>query len=453
MMASPDGDSRLTILGGGIAGLSVGHYARRAGLPFTILESRPEIGGNCRTIEHGGFRFDTGAHRFHDKDASQTRELRALLGDEVREISVPSRIHHRGRFIAFPLSPIDLARQLGLRSVSRAAFEVLRARLASRRGEINFETLAVRNYGRTIAELFLLGYSHKLWGVPPRGLSPVVSGSRLKGLTAAAMLREMTGGRKSGAKHLDGNFFYPRSGIRAIPDRLGESCGPGSILTRSRVTRVVHDDRAIRAVEINGRELRETGRVIGTLPLVPFLEMFDPAPPPEILGPARKLKHRNLLLCALFLDTPSVSPFASFYFPDPRIPFSRVYEPKARSASMAPPGKTAVVAEIPCWPNDPAWREADGALLEKTSSELSRIGFIRTGDVIGGLVVRLDFAYPVIGMETEALVRPIFRYLARFGNLALSGRCARFKYAHIHDLMRRGQEIVAGGAFGRIDGR
>ena len=443
-MTSPGADSHLTILGAGIAGLSVGHYARKAGVPFTILESKAEIGGNCRTIEHGGFRFDTGAHRFHDKDGSQTRELKGLLGDDLREVFVPSRIYHRGKFIAFPPSPLDISRRLGIRFVSRAAFEVLRARLATRPREMDFESFATRNYGRTIADLFLLGYSQKLWGVPPRQLSPVVSGMRLKGLSAGVMFREMVGRPKSGAPHLDGSFFYPRTGIQAIPDGLGESCGPGRILTRSRVTRIVHDDREIRAVEINGREIRETFRVVGTLPLTVFLGMLDPPPPAEILGLARRLKYRNLLLCALFLDKPSVSPFASFYFPDPRFSFARLSEPRARSAFMAPPGKTAVIVEFPCGPDEPQWNAPDDGLLEKTGSDLIRTGFIRAGEIIGGAVIRMDYAYPVIEIGTEETTRPIFRYLGRFGNLTLSGRGARFEYVHIHDLMRRGQEIIDG---------
>ena len=77
-------DNHLTILGAGIAGLAAGYYAKKAGFPFTILESGNVIGGNCRTIQHNGFSFDTGAHRFHDKDPTQTREIKSLLGDEIR---------------------------------------------------------------------------------------------------------------------------------------------------------------------------------------------------------------------------------------------------------------------------------------------------------------------------------------------------------------------------------
>ena len=31
------------------------------------------VGGNCRTFTCGDFKFDSGAHRFHDKDPDITR--------------------------------------------------------------------------------------------------------------------------------------------------------------------------------------------------------------------------------------------------------------------------------------------------------------------------------------------------------------------------------------------
>jgi protoporphyrinogen oxidase len=435
--------SHLVILGAGIAGLAAGYYARQAGIPFTIFESKKAVGGNCRTIERDGFRFDSGAHRFHDKDASQTRVMKSLLGNEFREVFTPSRIYYRGRYIAFPLRVFDLVRRIDPRFLFKAALEIPRARLIHEHGNGNFETLAIRTYGRTIAEHFLLGYSRKLWGITPRRLSPVVSGGRLKGLTPAALFRDAFGRSRSKARHLDGSFYYPAQGIEAIPESLAKACGRANILTGSRITRVIHDGRTVRAVEINGRELKAVRRVISTLPLTLFLGMLAPPLPDEINDLAGRLIYRNLLLCVLFLNTPSVSPCASIYFPDPAFPFSRIYEPKNRSRAMSPSDKTAIIAEYPCQPQDSIWNSPDDQIRRMTASHLARIGLIRAQDIIGGFVVRMEYAYPVIEIGAEKARCSIFCYLERFKNLTLSGRGARFEYVHIQDLMRRGQEIIA----------
>ncbi len=294
------------------------------------------MGGNCLTLKYKDFFYDSGAHRFHDKYASMTQELKNLLGDELREIQVPSQIYNSGTYIDFPLTPLDLISKLGVPTLLKGAIDLIKARMARRSPREDFEGFAVHTYGKTIAELFLLGYTRKLWGIPPSRLSPVTSGGRLKGLTISTFLHETFGGNKKKTRHLDGSFYYPRQGIHVIPKRLAESCGNGRILTDSRITRIFHDYDKIRAIEVNGRDRIETSRVVNTLPLSLFLDLLEPQPPREIIALAKSLRYRDLLLVAFFLKTPSVSKNASIYFPDPRFPFARAYEPKNRSAWMAP---------------------------------------------------------------------------------------------------------------------
>ncbi len=437
-----DGSLALSILGGGIAGLSAGHFARKRGLPFKIYEAGETVGGNCRTFEHEGSLFDSGAHRFHDKDPMMTRELRNLLGDELREIRAPSQICHEGLFIDFPLSPLNLVLKLGAGTLIKGAFELVRARLSHGEAGDDFESFALRTYGRTIAELFLLGYSRKLWGMPPNRLSPVISGGRLKGLTLSAFLFEAFGGNRKRTRHLDGSFYYPRRGIRAIPERLADSCGRENILTGSRITRVFHDTRRIRAVEVNGGKIVETGGVINTLPLTVFLDMLNPAPPPEILAVSGSLRFRDLVLVVLTLDRPFLTKNASIYFPDAGLPFARMSEPRNRSPFMAPPGRTALLVECPCFREDAVWGAPDGRLIDEVRGHLVRLGLIREPDVLGGTVARLEYAYPVIERGTEEKTRRIFGYLDGLENLRSSGRVALFEYIHIHDIMRIGQETA-----------
>ena len=77
---APRRPEKVTILGGGPAGLAVGYYARRAGLPFEIIEAAASPGGNCVTWDHGGYRFDSGAH--HEmawKHAADQPVVRGLI--------------------------------------------------------------------------------------------------------------------------------------------------------------------------------------------------------------------------------------------------------------------------------------------------------------------------------------------------------------------------------------
>lgn len=441
----PDADASraLTVLGGGPAGLAVAYYARMAGLGCALFEAGPRVGGNCVTFRHGDFLFDSGAHRFHDKDAEITADVARLLGDELTRIEVPSYIHSRGKLVDFPLSPLNLLMRVKAADFSRAVVQVLSSRLRRPPPPRNFEEFALSTYGRLLADRFLLNYSEKLWGVSCDRLSPDVAGARLKGLDLRTFVTEAFGGVRAKDRHVDGRFYYPRLGYGQIADALGAACGGDTIRLDSRVTRIRHDGRRITSIEINGNSAVPAGDVVSTLPLDLFVRILDPQPPAAILELSRMTRYRNVVLAAFFLDKPSVSDAGTVYFPDDGFPFTRIYEPRNRSNRMAPPGKTSLVAEIPCDGSDALWRADDRELLDLVQGPLESIGWLRAEEIQGTAVRRLAFAYPVLETGYEAKVEALHRHLAPLQNLRFSGRSGMFRYSWLHEMLRFGKDIVA----------
>ncbi len=441
----------VTILGGGLGGLGVGYYASRGDIPFTVYEAGARVGGNCVTLRRGDFRFDSGAHRFHDKDPEITTEMRKLLGGALKTVDVPSKVYDRGRLLDFPLRPFDLARNLGVRTCGRVALEVLRERFRRAGHMHDFEGFAVNTYGRTVAERFLLNYSRKLWGRPCRQLSPVIGGKRLQGLNLRTFMAESIRPGRSDSKHMEGVFYYPTLGIETISKRLVESFDARNVMTGSAITSISHDGRRIHAVEVNGQKWVLVDEVVSTLPLDRFLAMMRPAAPARLLDIAGMLQYRNLMLVTLFLNVPSVIRAATVYFPDVEFPFTRVYEPKNRCPQMAPADQTSLVAEIPCDTDDALWSLDDERITERVRSSLEKIGWVGGDQVIDTAVIRLKRAYPILTLDAERAVGEIAQYLERFSNLAISGRNGKFIYSSIHDMMRLGKTIVDRYAAGRED--
>lgn len=301
----------------------------------------------------------------------------------------------------------------------------------------------MNKYGRTIAQRFLLNYSQKLWGIPCHELSPEAAAKRLKGLDLRTFLAEAVLGKNVKKKHLDGAFHYPRMGIGTIAEKLAEHCGPENILIDSAITRILHDHTRIRAVEVNAKSRIDVQEVVSTLPLHHFLEMMEPSPPADILALARSLRFRNLILVALFLDRESVTDAATVYLPSAGFPFTRVYEPRNRSVWMSPPGRTSLVAEIPCDEEDTLWRSAEDAeLVELVGSRFIQIGWIRKYEIMDSTVVRMKNAYPVLELGTRATIRRIEAFLRRFVNLTVSGRNGRFLHASMHEIIGLGEQVV-----------
>ncbi len=460
-------NSTIYILGGGPAGLTTGYYAKKNGFRnFTIFEAGEHTGGNCRTLkikgadcrssilQKGDFRFDTGAHRFHDKNSQVTEEVKKLLGDDLLRVEAPSKIFFEGKFYRFPLLLSDLLQKLEPESLLRIVWEKLLNASGHQKKAENFAEFAINQYGKTLSERFLLNYSEKLWGQQPHKLSTAVAGNRLKGLDLGSFLRSMLLGTPKNPNHLDGCFFYPKHGIGMISDKLSEFIGAEHIKLKHRINRLIHKGQRIERIIIN----RGTGppnpsavqdnieipvsTVINTLPLSLSIRMLEPPAPPHLCAIADRIKYRHLVLCVFCLNREAFSANASIYFPSKEFPFTRLYEPKNRSPQMAPKGQTVIVLELPCYSDDTVWSLPEALLQTEVWEALQRVQPISQLEVLHYQTYRLPFAYPVIEVGFEDNVARLVTYFETFENLYLTGRNSLFRYLHLHDLFKAGKDVV-----------
>ena len=435
-------DTPITVLGAGPAGLATGLYARRRGLSVQLLEAADAVGGNARTLRLGPFRYDTGAHRFHDKNDAVTADVKALLGNNLRRVDAPSQICWRGRRIDFPLAPYDLLRKLPLSLLAQISWEQLSIPRLSENAD-HFREMALQSYGPTLANLFLLNYTEKLWGADADRLSPSVAGDRLEGLDLKTFFLEAFGGAKDKARHLDGSFYYPKHGYGQIAEATADALGRERIRTGARITRIAHDGPRIQQVTVNEAEPIDVTTVVSTLPLTIVLRLLDPPPPDTIQALAESIRFRHLRLVVLGLDRPRLTPNASLYFPARSIPFTRLYEPKNRSPDMAPDDQTVVVLELPCHPGSADWDRPHAALQTDALDLLKSQNLIEEDDtVVASDHHAVPFAYPILEVGTRAKVERLQAYLDRFENLHRLGRSADFTYTHVHNLYAQARTLT-----------
>tara|TARA_Y100001968_G_C19413522_1_gene747663 strand:+ start:675 stop:2051 length:1377 start_codon:yes stop_codon:yes gene_type:complete len=435
-------DEKITILGGGPGGISVAFYAKKSNLPFELFEASTKLGGNCSTFNYKNFYYDSGAHRLHDKDKETTDDIRALIGEELKLINVPSQIYRDGKYIDFPLTPLNIFSFLGPLKFFTAAKQIILNKIIKRKNK-NFKDLAIGTYGKLIAELFLLKYTEKLWGKTPEKLSKKVAGSRLKGLDFKTFLLESLKKNKKKVTHLDGEFYYPKSGIGSIFEKMGDYCGSNSIHLNHQITKLIHNNKNIKYLEYNNSNLTQVSSVVSSLPLGLLIKLLNPAPPKKILNTINSIQFRNLILVAFFIDKNSINSNGSMYFPSNEFVFTRVYEPRNRSSFMSPEGKTSLIAEIPCQRDDEIWQLDENTVLEKIKCDLIKCGFFNEKELINGEIRKLFNAYPILENNFEKKIAPIFDYLSKFKNLTITGRNGLFEYSHIHDHMRNARKIIS----------
>jgi len=432
----------LTILGGGPAGLALAYYAHQAGVSFALVEASSELGGMCRTFRCGDHLYDSGAHRFHDRDPEITRDVFALLGDDLRRVDSPSAVRDRGRFVDFPPTPLNAVFAYGPRDAGRIVVDL--ARSFARRGAeaASFEDLAIGRFGETLARRILLSYTAKLWGLPTDQLSPDVATRRLQGMTLRSLMQELVFPKRK-IRHIDGSFLYPRKGYGQIFEALARELPQESILLDCPVVGLDCERGHVRRVRCSGGRTIETpGRVVSTLPLTHLVKLLGDAVPEEARAAADRLRFRHVRLIFLRVRTPSLSSYASIYVPDPAFCVSRLYEPKNRSAEMSPAGETSLVAEVPCFPGDAVAGLSDDALAAKVVGELAALELLEPAHIVEWRHHRIPNAYPVYSIDYGKDVGAIQSALASVLNLDTIGRAGRFVYSHLHDQMRFGKDYV-----------
>ena len=431
----------LHIIGAGPAGLAVAYYAKKKNLEPIIYESSENVGGNCRTIIHGDFKFDLGAHRFHDKISEITEELISLIGDDFLQVNSPSKIFWENKMIQFPPTFQDLFQKLGKNHLKKIIIEKIFNLPFPSKISSSFQDYVYQQYGKTLSNLFLINYSEKLWGQSANLLSTEISGGRLNGLNLSSVIKKFLLPWSKVSSHLDGSFYYPRNGFGTIFDLIKDNIGPERIKFKSPVKKIFHDGHLITQVIYNNKK-EDVETLISTFPLSSLIKAFEPSPPIEIKELVDNLKYRNLKLCAIFLDIPNFTDNASLYFPESIYPFTRIYEPKNRSKDLAPEGKTCIVAEIPFSDQDNICFKPDDQIMDLVINFLEDLNLISKDNIIDKMTLTIDFAYPILDVNIKQKVSPVFKYLAQFKNLHLMGRSSEFKYTHTHSIFHNAKTFI-----------
>lgn len=441
----------VVILGGGLAGLAAGHALVGAGREVALFERDLAVGGLARTVEHRGQRFDLGGHRLLTDSARVCELVREVVHEPLLQVPRSSKILLRGRYVDYPLRPLNALSGFGPLASLRALGGYLAAQLAHRarpRPLQSLEDWVVRHYGRPMFEMFFKPYSEKVWGLGCGQISADWVAQRIQGLTlGTAIRRALFGAAGAGPRTLSSEFLYPARGIGCIADGLRAAIAAqrGRVHTQSPVTRIPHHAGRIRQVVVRQGERSascQANEFISSLPLPALLRLLSPAPPPAVLAAATRLRYRDLLLVAVRLARERATDQTWIYVPGQETAFGRLHEPKNWSPQMGARGETLLVAEHFCSRTGALWRTDDGTLVERCSDALAALGLIARREALDGVVVRVPYAYPAFEIGYRQASAAVTGYLARFANLHVIGRTGAFKYYNMDHAIESGLQAA-----------
>lgn len=430
----------VVVLGAGPAGVGAAYQLTRRGIArVTVLEQRDTVGGNAGSFELDGLHADYGSHRLHPAcDPEILRDLRELLGDDLLDRPRHGRIRLQGRWIHFPLKPVDLLLRLPPKFALGVAADIARKILPrGASSEETFASILERGLGRTICQEFYFPYARKLWGVAPEELSVTSARRRVSGSSLGKMIRKVAaaipGLKPPGA----GRFFYPRRGYGQISERLYEAAkaSGAEFVFGARVAAIEREGDRVHGVcyERAGQEQTlSTPHVWSTLPISLLVRGLRPEAPEEILRAASSISFRGMVLIYVVLEQDRFTEYDAHYFPEESIPIARLSEPKNYSGSATPQGRTVICAELPADIGSPEWQMSDQELGRLVSRALESAGVPVRAPVRMVASRKLRQAYPVYRRGYEEHFRKIDDYLAGLDGLLTFGRQGLFAHDNTH---------------------
>ena len=185
---------RIIILGAGPAGVGAAFRLAKSGFKdVTVLEGNLCVGGNAGSFELAGMKVDYGSHRLHPSCNSEIlADIQSLLGQDLLSRPRHGRIRLNGRWIHFPLKPLDLLLRVSPGFALGVGKDLLHRGLFKKEKNPHRETFASvleAGLGKTICQDFYFPYARKLWGLEPEELAVIQAQRRVGSNSLGKMFR------------------------------------------------------------------------------------------------------------------------------------------------------------------------------------------------------------------------------------------------------------------------
>jgi protoporphyrinogen oxidase len=377
-------------------------------------------------------------------------DIRALLGDDLVRRPRHGRIRLRGRWIHFPLDPLDLALRLPPSFVGGAVADLLlgafRWRCKSARAE-TFASVLEAGLGSTICREFYFPYSRKIWGLPPEQLSATQARRRVSADSLSKMLRKVLRAVPGVKKAGSGFFYYPKGGFGQITDSLYRSAvGDGvefHLGARLESIEATSGGGSCVRFESDGEVVeRRADEIWSTISISDLIGLLKPAAPSPVLEASERIEYRSLILAYLVLRQGRFSEFDAHYFPELHIPIARLSEPKNYGNVQSPADRTVLCAELPCSTSDPIWSMSEGELGSSICDWLQSASIPVRAPIEKVVVRRMDRAYPVYRRGHDEYFDRVDGWLGRMENLISFGRHGLFVHDNIHHALHMAYAAV-----------
>ena len=427
-------DEGFVILGSGMAGFGAANQLHEMGIRPRMFDQRPRPGGLTSSFDHGdGFVFDEGVHISFTKSERVKQVFAQSVGGRYETGNVYCNNYWRGHWVKHPAQvnlyglPADL--------VVACIKDFVAAAHTDHADIGNYRDWLLATYGPTFAETFPMVYTRKYHTTEAANMTTDWLGPRLYRPDLEEVLRGALEHEPLDVFYVD-EFRYPSDG--GFESFMHGLFAKAEVWCEHRVTSI--DPISRRIAFANGAKT-DYGQLISSLPL-PVLVPLIAGAPADVRDAAARLACSQCVVVNIGLNRPSESKAQWSYFYDEDIPFARVSHRTRLSPHAAPPGCSAMQAEIyfsdkyrPLTTTPEAW-------IDPAIDALIRCGLIGSREeIVHRSALFLPFANVIFDHDRRPALDLVEAFLDDVG-IAACGRFGQWGYTWTDAAFLSGEQAV-----------
>lgn len=279
---------KIAVLGAGVSGLTAARILKDRGSDVVVFEKNENPGGLARSRFTDGFLYDPhGGHILNSKHPEVMDWVFSILPKENWQFTERNaKIYFGEKFISYPFE-LSLC-ELDVEDAVECVYDFIFAQDGSEPD--NFKDWLLWNFGRGIAERYMIPYNEKIWSYPLEDMETRWMQGKMPLPTKKEMIRSMLLKNPKERKMPHSTFYYPlHGGIQTMVNAIAENIDIRYSFNISRI------EKKYSRWVINGEE--ECDQIISTIPLPVLGKAMEL--PEKIVACISDLKY-NSLNTALF---------------------------------------------------------------------------------------------------------------------------------------------------------
>ncbi len=421
----------ITIIGTGPAGLGAADKCLELQLQYSILESKTQAFGHCKSFALKSLPevyFDEGPHiSFTKKELVQ--EVFKKSAGEPHLLQPKMMNFWKGLKISHPP-------QSHLYQVPQIHHASLQKDICDRPplSTVNYYDWLVSQFGQTFTDLFPEVYTKKYWTVSATQMTTDWIGERIHRPTEKDMLSTLAGPQDAAQGHYFTHFRYPKAGgfesflkksLQKSQESLKLKCEVRAIHTRQK------------QIQLSDSTTNNFEFIVSSMPLNRISRVLDEVPQ-EIALASQKLCVTSVTLYSFVFRSDQSNETHWMYVYDPEIPFARLYFPKALVQDHQ---ARLQAVQVEVYSSPYRSREKSHDDYASVVRGLEKMQLLREKDIVDSDTRQISHANVLFDHHREPARSEVLKYLES-KNIFSVGRFGDWAYLWSDESYLQGQQAV-----------